>query len=80
MHYSSWFGWSKVLSQPTAVGLEKIGDEELPKRISVLCRSTIADTVVYTVVDCRTMGMLVLRGLELVAELLVVRSILPFFG
>ena len=40
------------------INKKKVGDAELSKRIFVLCRSTIFDTVVCIVVDCRMLGML----------------------
>ncbi len=59
---------------------KKVGDAELSKRTSVLCRSTIVDTVVYIAVDCHMMGRSELQGLEQATELQAVGLDLPFFG
>lgn len=40
------------------INKKKVEHAELSKRIFVLCRSTIFDTVVCIAVDCRMLGML----------------------
>ena len=62
------------------VNKKKVGDAELSKRIFVLCRSTIFDTVVCIAVDCRMLGMLSSQERAEVMELWAEGWSLPYVG
>jgi hypothetical protein len=62
------------------INKKKVGDAELSKRIFVLCRSTIFDTVVCIVVDCRMLGMLWSQERVEVMELWAEGWSLPYVG